>query len=531
MLRSEPDVPGFSPYSTYLVYPKMHPRLRATGCLLLLVAASACQDTTESPPTDPTTPAAKASAAAQEHARGIDRTGEAHGRRFASEMPGFGGWYFDDNGDLNVWIRDAGVHGARARAVAAQVAQEVRLAPATPGYKIIVREGRYGWQELSDWRDRVEMIAERLDGARFVDLDEYVNRVTMGVNSGRARAQARKQATEAGVPVSALSIQIVSDCPPEALDCNDPCSLDPSSCQDPCSIDPSDPSCTTDPCEINPSDPACQAPPDDAYTPVLLPEPSMIANQTLDSEFSTLRAGIRTRNPTRLSGDNPCSIGAIARSSTYGTVFVTASHCTYDQGGAHTSSPRDFYRHYVSRPLLVGMEVFDPPYVTPSGCSWYSTGQSCYLRRNSDAALIQIQNRASEIGTIARPADRKREGQGRGSLSIDPSRPKLSITSTYTGTVARGMRVDKIGATTGWTSGTVQSVCLTEYQTSPNKRQHTCQNTVNYLNEFGDSGGPVFFVVNEAQGTVQLMGIHHMKKGTYSPLAQIAKDIPGLVYR
>jgi hypothetical protein len=352
----------------------------------------------------------------------------------------------------------------------------------------------------------------------------------MGVTSGIARVQARKQATEAGVPVSALSIQLVVDCPPDALDCKDPCSLDPSSCEDPCSINPSDPSCGTDPCEIDPSDPACQPPPQDSgVTPIELPPPSLIVNQTLDSEFSILRAGIRTRSSTRLDGANPCSIGAIARSSTYGAVFLTASHCTYDQGSV--TGARDFFQAYMSRPQFAGVEVFDPPYVTPSGCSWwYSTGSACYLRRNSDAALVQIQNRSSEIGTIARPAERKREGQGRGSLSINPSRPKLQIVATSTSTVARGTRLDKIGATSGWTSGTVQTVCVTAYQTYPNKRQLTCQNTANYLNEHGDSGGPVFYVEDEAQGRVYLMGIHHMRNGTYSPLAQINRDIPGLVY-
>lgn len=234
-----------------------------------------------------------------------------------------------------------------------------------------------------------------------------------------------------------------------------------------------------------------------------------------------------------MDGSFPCSIGAIARSSTHGAVFLTAAHCTYDQGGAHLNSPRDFYQHTTSAPRWAGVEVQDPPYQTPSGCSWYSTGKECYLRRNSDAAVVKIQNRGSEIGTIARSADRKREGQGRGTLSIDPSRPKLQIVSasTTSGGVSLGTRVDKIGATTGWTSGTVQRLCQTEYQTSPNKRQHTCQNTVNYLNDYGDSGGPVFFVEDEARGTVRLLGIHHMKQGTYSPLFQIAKDLPGLAYR
>jgi hypothetical protein len=98
-------------------------------------------------------------------------------------------------------------------------------------------------------------------------------------------------------------------------------------------------------------------------------------------------------------------------------------------------------------------------------------------------------------------------------------------------TVAKGNRLDKVGASTGWTSGRVQAVCVTEYQTSPYRRRHTCQNTVDYTNDYGDSGSPVFYFANDSRSEVWFLGIHHMKKGVYSPTTQIAKDIPGLVYR
>jgi hypothetical protein len=450
-------------------------------------------------------------------------------------VPEFGGWYFDDDGNLNVWARDATTLGARARAraVVAQVAAEVGLIPGRPGYQIIIRQGTYGWQELSDWRDQMEDVATSMEGARWVDLDERINRVSIGVNSGRARAQARRRAADLGIPTSALSVQMVDYCTPDSLDCQqDPCMYDSTSCQDPCSIDPSSPGCTMDPCEINPDDPACQPPPLEwsggeidrsvSYAPV---------GQTLDAEFRTLRGGILIRSYTR-QGDNACTLGAVASSSTYGAVFVTNSHCTYDQGGVNGT--QNFYQHYISQPLFVGTEVQDPPYATPSGCSWYSLSQSCYLRRNSDAAVIRIQNRASERGTIARPINRKLEGQGSGSLQVDAARPLLrmvrdQVTSSIT--VAVGNRLDKVGATTGWTSGKVRAVCRTEYQTSPNNRQHTCQNTVNYLNDHGDSGAPVFYLENATTGSVWLLGFHHMKKGVYSPLTQVARDLPGLTYR
>ncbi|HZG43929.1 MAG TPA: hypothetical protein VEY93_13260, partial [Longimicrobium sp.] len=61
--------------------------------------------------------------------------------------------------------------------------------------------------------------------------------------------------------------------------------------------------------------------------------------------------------------------------------------------------------------------------------------------------------------------------------------------------------------------------------------QHTSQNVINYTNDSGDSGGPVFYVENFTTGSVWLLGFHHSKKAVYSPLTQVARDLPGLSYR
>lgn len=172
---------------------------------LLLAASTACRGDMG----EPATRVLQASAAGQSQGQRPDRSAEAHGPRIAQQVPDFGGWFFDENGDLNVWVRNADVHGTRARVVVAQVAAEVGLIPAKPGYRIIIRQGRYGWQELSDWRDQIEAVAGGSEGVRWVDLDERINRIAVGVISGRARAQVRQEADELGIATSALSIQSV----------------------------------------------------------------------------------------------------------------------------------------------------------------------------------------------------------------------------------------------------------------------------------------------------------------------------------
>lgn len=532
---------------------------RQALCWLVgIVALTACRDDLQpAASAPPQAPSAQASATGQTHGRGPMRSAEEHGPRIAQQVPEFGGWFFDENGDLNVWVKNSEVHGDRARASVARVAAEVGLIPARPGYRIIVRPGRYGWQELSDWRDRMEAVADGIEGIRWVDLDEEINRLAVGVNSGRARAEVRKQSAEVGIPTGALSVQTMEECSPTTLVCDDPCSVnpsDPSCSRDPCSIDSSDPrcnpdtcsanpgdaSCNTDSCATNPEDPACQPPAEGEwsgggnYAPVV----EAPQDESLEASFTRLLGGIRTASTTRTSS-TVCSLGAVARHPVHGAVFLTNSHCTYDQGGVEPNTPLDFYQHYLVGPLFVGNEVVDPPYTRPEDyCSnWYNNIVKTVCRypvRNTDVALIKIENRAYDLGLIARPVARKFEGTGSGSILIDRNRPTMRIVYDLNNariTVAKGNRLDKVGASTGWTSGRVQAVCITAYQTSPNRRRHTCQNTVNYTNDFGDSGAPVFYFANDSRSEVWLLGIHHMKDGTYSPLTQVAKDIPGLVYR
>jgi hypothetical protein len=86
---------------------------------------------------------------------------EAQMRRLSKQIPGFGGWFFDHEGDLNVWVTDPETYGARARSVITAASQGL-----PPGkkqqYAIRVRRGQYDFQQLPAWRDRLEASSRAL---------------------------------------------------------------------------------------------------------------------------------------------------------------------------------------------------------------------------------------------------------------------------------------------------------------------------------------------------------------------------------
>jgi hypothetical protein len=81
---------------------------KALFSVVALAALAACSDDLQ--PTaaaPPQAPATQASPTGQAHGGGPERTTEEHGRRIARQVPDFGGWFFDGNGDLNVWVKNS----------------------------------------------------------------------------------------------------------------------------------------------------------------------------------------------------------------------------------------------------------------------------------------------------------------------------------------------------------------------------------------------------------------------------------------
>ena len=120
----------------------------------------------------------------------------------ARQVPGFGGFYLDATGTPTVHLTRGSDRGNAERALGGYLAAR-GLAPAA----LQVQEGRYGWQQLERWQDAATMAAFESAGAVFVDNDETVNRIVIGVEDLNAMGQVRAAIARSGLPDDAVIIQ------------------------------------------------------------------------------------------------------------------------------------------------------------------------------------------------------------------------------------------------------------------------------------------------------------------------------------
>lgn len=174
---------------------------------------------------------------------------------------------------------------------------------------------------------------------------------------------------------------------------------------------------------------------------------------------------------------------------------MTNSHCTNIQGGIEGT----IYHQPTTLSLFsIGVEIIDPPYFTSlDGVGACPAERRC---RYSDTAFARYDAGISfNKGLIARP-------DGLGSLNISHTTPYFRIVEEFNFPIA-GEFLHKVGRTTGWTQGLVSDTCVNA-NVSDTDITLLCQDLVNAGVGGGDSGSPVFGIVNSpAPGDARLYGI------------------------
>lgn len=171
-----------------------------------------------------------------------------------------------------------------------------------------------------------------------------------------------------------------------------------------------------------------------------------------------------------------CTIGFVAD---YGSIngFMTASHCTMGVGGDMWG-----FGGYAARQNVFG-SVAGYEYADPAawGCGVW------HVCRCSDAAFHQfVSGRPYKRGLIARPTNTA------GSRTPDSTQPYYIVIGEANG--VWGQTVYKIGALSGWRTGTIYETCadFPEDFSPGYVRVVRCANNATTFNQGGDSGGPVF---------------------------------------
>jgi len=230
---------------------------------------------------------------------------------------------------------------------------------------------------------------------------------------------------------------------------------------------------------------------------------------SLTSEVRPLIGGLDIN-----TGSNGCTLGFIANRSV-DRVFLTNGHCTFEFGGTEDTP---FGQPTLSE--FVGRELIDPFFF--GGLPGCPVGVFC---RWSDAAAVKVQT-SSTIGHIAKTAC----ANCIGTTIQDTFRVLFETSEPVVGEV-----LNKVGASTGWTQGTVSETCLhffVEADEDPGTLEKLlCQDRVTGAGvASGDSGAPVFRLIGTR--TVSLYGLvwgGRSNEFVFSAMSNIEQEVGNLV--
>lgn len=389
--------------------------------------------------------AAGAPAAAQNAGQAQERrpTHDEHLERLAGRIPGFGGYFIGEDGQLTVYLTSPGERGIAQAVLAQELAgrpfstrQRVRPDPR----QLRVLEAAYDFPRLRGWYQAHVRPLAALDGVAFTDIDEKRNRLLVALerDDDALRARIAEALARGSVPAEAVIVEV-------------------------------------------------RGPSMDFRTPA----PSLFGDaggqaQTLSSRFRPVPGGVAIRYE-RSGFTYPCTLGVNVRlSSTAPIDFITASHCTTARGGG-TDNSHEYQPNAVTTDDI-GTEVSDPGYF------YNATNTACPLNercRYADVARFRysIANAVNEFGQIAQTETSSRTS---GSTTIAIGRPRFRVLGSYPYPIPDEV-LDKIGSATGWTWGGVINTCADRVVSEgTTTTRYLCLAIVDAGAGGGDSGGPVF---------------------------------------
>jgi hypothetical protein len=122
----------------------------------------------------------------------------------ARAVPGFGGFFVDDQGTPTVYLTNPGRRAAAEQALAPWFRERNR-----PAVALRVLPARFTWANLERWVAQASPEALAVPGAVFADADEAANRVHIGVEHAAAASRVRSVLARLGIPAAAAAVDVV----------------------------------------------------------------------------------------------------------------------------------------------------------------------------------------------------------------------------------------------------------------------------------------------------------------------------------
>jgi hypothetical protein len=173
-----------------------------SAAVLALLATSAC-DSSDAPVGPDAGDAALNRAAPQS----FHTPDDEFARVSRAEVPGFAGFYLQDDGTPVVRLVDPSQRGAAQRYLALELirARSGRRAGA-PAQPVFI-DAAYDFAQLKGWAEALTPLLSSRSDVFLIDVDEVQNRVLVGVADASAGAAVRAEGARLGVPGAALAVQ------------------------------------------------------------------------------------------------------------------------------------------------------------------------------------------------------------------------------------------------------------------------------------------------------------------------------------
>jgi hypothetical protein len=132
--------------------------------------------------------------------------------RLEPAIPGIGGMYV--SGNEIVVFTPPGANPGRTISALKREAHNMFVsagvkAQLMAGERIRIREGKYALSQLVAWQEELTLPLSRIEGFSGIDADESTNRVRVNLTDGAQTVAVQRAAAAAGVPVDAVTVQIV----------------------------------------------------------------------------------------------------------------------------------------------------------------------------------------------------------------------------------------------------------------------------------------------------------------------------------
>jgi hypothetical protein len=182
-----------------------YPKWSASAVLVTLLVSSACDSSDLSTDVTPTPGGVAQSSGATGPYR-IWTPDDEFARIARSEIPGFAGYFLQEDGTPVVLLVDPAQRDVAARYLAAHSPVRGARQQAGLGRPPIIRQVAYDFAQLKGWYDQLNELFVRND-VFMLDVDEAANRVFVGVRDNVAIAAVRAVAARLGVPAAALHVE------------------------------------------------------------------------------------------------------------------------------------------------------------------------------------------------------------------------------------------------------------------------------------------------------------------------------------